>query len=237
MTSPSTRVTQGAEMAPCSARISAMGRSLAWVQAWKAATSWAWLISPVWSASNPKSRSRDGSRGRGMIVSSPAGCLRRTILARSHTGFRGKKWRRVAAIVTRCRPDCWGSLFRGGFSVWEPREPPCAVRRKGELPRVVLGKDVPGLIALHTRSSNLVPAAATDRLVSWPPTPSTSCYSGALDPAGSGSRKTQQQPPTRETPASIRSTRFQRPPDASRTAPTATGHRKAPGFPPCWPGP
>jgi hypothetical protein len=55
--------------------------------------------------------------------------------------------------------DCRGSLFRGVFSIWEPREPPCAARRKGELPRVVLGKDVSGLIPLHTRSSNLVPCA------------------------------------------------------------------------------
>ena len=130
MTSPSTRVTQGAESTPCSARISAMGRSLAWVQAWKAATSWAWLIRPVWSASNPKSRSREGSRGRGMIVSSPASYLRRTILARPHTGFREKKWRSVALIVTMCRPDCGGAFFRGGFSVGEPKAPRCVLVRE-----------------------------------------------------------------------------------------------------------
>lgn len=37
----STRVRQGVSRAPCSAGISAIGRSLAWVQARKAATSWA----------------------------------------------------------------------------------------------------------------------------------------------------------------------------------------------------
>jgi hypothetical protein len=100
-----------------------MGRSLAWVQAWKAATSWAWVISPVCSASNPKSRSRKGSIGRGMVVSSLAGCLRQATPARSYTVLRGKKWRRVTAIVTRRRPDCWRAFFRGGFSVGEPMEP------------------------------------------------------------------------------------------------------------------
>src|SRR5580693_4683197 len=60
---------------------------------------------------------------------------------------------RMDAIVTRPRPDCWGSLFRGAFSFWEPMEPssPC---REGELPGVILGKDVPWWIALHDRSQS-----------------------------------------------------------------------------------
>ena len=65
-----------------------------------------------------------------MIVSSPACYLRRTILARPHTGFREKKWRRVAVIVTMCRPDCGGAFFRGGFSVGEPKEPRCVLVRE-----------------------------------------------------------------------------------------------------------
>src|SRR5262249_18617526 len=70
-----------------------------------------------------------------------------------------KTWRRMAAIVTRCRPDCWGALFRGGFSIGEPMEPRCVLGREGNLSRVVLGKDVSLWIALATRSSNLVPCA------------------------------------------------------------------------------
>src|SRR5262249_17971173 len=141
MTSPSSRVRQGVSRAPCSARIAAMGRSLAWVQAWKAATSWAWLISPVWSASRPKRRSREGSTGRGMIVSSPAGGPWRTLLARSHTGFREEKWRRGAGIVTMCRPDGWEALCRRRIPGREPMEQRWPVRRGDEVPRGVLGTD------------------------------------------------------------------------------------------------
>lgn len=75
-----------------------------------------------------------------MIVSSSAHWLWRTILGRSHSGSREKKWRRVAAIIKRCGPDCWGFLFRGLFSVWEPMEPPRAVRCKGNSPAVFLGR-------------------------------------------------------------------------------------------------
>src|SRR5262245_17557780 len=64
MTRPSRRVWQGASRAPCSARIWAIGRSLAWVPAWRAATSCAWLISPVCSASRPKSKSRSAAIGQ-----------------------------------------------------------------------------------------------------------------------------------------------------------------------------
>ena len=59
----------------------------------------------------------------------------------------------MAAIVTRCLPDCSGSLFRGVFSDWEAMEPPGAFRRRGHLPRVVLGKDMSGLIAPDDRAT------------------------------------------------------------------------------------
>ncbi len=63
----------------------------------------------------------------------------------------------MAAIVTRCLPDCSGSLFRGVFSDWEPMEPPGAFRRRGQLPRVVPVKDLSGLIALDDRAADLAP--------------------------------------------------------------------------------
>jgi hypothetical protein len=56
-------------------------------------------MSPFWRASNPTSRSRAGSIGRGILVSSLAGFLQRTLPARSHAGFRERKWRRAAAMV------------------------------------------------------------------------------------------------------------------------------------------
>ena len=46
-------------------RWSASGRALSRVQAWKAATSWAWSIRPFWRASSPKSRWR--SAGLAMV--------------------------------------------------------------------------------------------------------------------------------------------------------------------------
>ena len=49
------------------------GPGLSRVQAWKAATSWVWSISPTWRASRPKRRWRSGRRPWGVPPGSGAG--------------------------------------------------------------------------------------------------------------------------------------------------------------------
>ena len=138
----------------------------------------------------------------------------------------------MATIVTRCRADCWGFLFRGVVSVWEPREPPCAVATQGRTSPRCSGEgcarsDYPPHSLLETKVAPATTVSFHDH-----PRRRTSCSPEPSIRRARDRRKTQQQPPTRETPASMRSTRFQAPPpDASRTAPTATGHRKTTRFP------
>src|SRR5262249_50092803 len=119
-----------------------------------------WLISPFWRASNPKSRSREGSIGRGMIVGSPACCPRRTILARSHTGFRDKKWRRVAAILPS---HLLRELFEGPQEQVRTRRLDAEPLELGRDLAAVVGRMIHQVSQHDPRRQDRDPAAAPER--------------------------------------------------------------------------
>src|SRR5262249_35045036 len=102
--------------APCSARIPAMGRPLAWVQAWKAATSCAWLISPVCSASRPNSKFRSA------VVATMGGASGRA------GGGGGRSAPAIGGLRPGHRPDEWDYPIRD-----DGVQPPAPADRPSEL--------------------------------------------------------------------------------------------------------